>query len=278
MQEEAFFFDNRSGNQLFAYQHLVEDPSSVGVVFCHPFGEEKTRSYRSLVNFGRFLAEKGIPSLRFDMKGAGDSDGEFLELTVESQVEDTMDAISSLVERTGVKKIVLIGLRLGATIASLTAEKDPRVSHLVLLSPILKGANYWREILRMKQFASIWLKQPAKKFGELMQTLEQNGNIEIEAQMLSHDFVKQLQSINLLEQDLNFSGDVLITGVSKDSLGCEAAAKLQENYVKNSRSCMVWSEEERDYWSVLSLFDQYHPQATYQQTNNWLKQNELCNA
>lgn len=278
MQEKAFFFDNRSGEQLFAYQHLLDSEAPLGVVFCHPFGEEKNRSYRSLVNFGRYLAKQNIPSMRFDMKGCGDSDGEFSDITIDSQVDDTLDSISLFVEATKVEKVILVGLRLGATIAALAAEKDSRVNGLVMLSPIIKGANYWRDILRMKQFASIWLGKAAPKSAELMKQLEDDGHIEIEGQLLGHEFIQQLQSINLLKRETNFSGNVLITNVSKDSLGCEFANELSKNYQEKSHSSVAWTEEERDYWSVLSLFDQYNPEVTYQYTNDWIKKNELSHA
>ncbi len=275
MQEQAVFFENSHGVLLFGLHHQVEQPQDIGVVFCHPFGEEKHRSYRAFVNFSRYLSEQNIESFRFDVKGAGDSDGELCESTIESQVEDTLDAISFFQNKTKVKKIVLIGLRLGASIALLAAQKEPRVKGLVLLSPISKGANYWRELLRTKQFASISLNLPATKSSVLMQQLESTGTIEIEAQMLGIDFVNQLKSINLLEQIKQYSGELLVTGLARDSLGKELSQKLTEQHPASDKSSRLWCEEERDYWSILSLYDQYNPQATYQYTKDWLTEKGL---
>lgn len=275
MQEHALFFKNRHGEQLFGVQHLVDEPQDVGVVFCHPFGEEKHRSYRAFVNFGRFLASNNISSLRFDVKGAGDSDGLLSESSIESQVEDTLDAIALFQQKTNINRIILIGLRLGASIAAIAAQRDQRVSGLVLLSPISKGANYWRELLRTKQFASISLNQPATKSSVLIKKLEATGLIEIEAQMLSLDFVEQLKSINLLEEIQNFSGELLVTGLQRDSLGKELSNKLIEQHTAAEKSSRLWCEEERDYWSILSLYDQYNPEATYQYTKDWLTEKGL---
>jgi len=269
MSEQAFFFSNRNGERLFAFEHLVESASDIGVVFCAPFGEEKSRAYRVLAKFARYLSERGIPSLRFDSKGSGDSEGDMVDMTVDSLVEDTCDAISLLKARTKVKRVVLIGLRFGATVAALTAERDERVNSLVLLSPILRGAHYWRELLRMKQFASIWLQQAAKKSSEYKQILERDGRLEIEAQFVSKVFAEQIQQINLLKQTPSFKGDLLVTALAKDSLACELAAKVIEHYAEGN-SQVLWTEEERDYWSVLSLFDQYHPIPTFDYTYQWL--------
>lgn len=275
MLEQPLFFDNLNGEQLFGFHHKADNAKSVGVVFCHPFGEEKYRSYRAFVNFGRYLAVHNISSFRFDVKGAGDSDGELCESTIETQIEDTLDAISYFKNSSGVDTVVLIGLRLGASIAALTAERDDSITGLVLLSPISKGASYWRELLRTKQFASIALNQAATKSSELMQRLESTGEIEIEAQMLSLDFVNQLKAINLLEQTADFKGDLLVTGLARDSLGKDLSNKLVEQHQTNGHSSKLWCEEERDYWSILSLYDQYNPAATYQYTKNWLAEKGL---
>lgn len=274
MQEQALFFENRHGDHLFGVYHQTDSPQEVGIVFCHPFGEEKHRSYRAFVNFSRNLAKENISNFRFDVKGAGDSDGDLCESTIESQVEDTLDAITYFQSKSKVKKIVLIGLRLGASIAVLAAEKDPRINALVLLSPISKGANYWRELLRTKQFASISLNQPAVKSSVLMQQLDSSGLIEIEAQMLSLDFVNQLKSINLLENIEQYTGELLVIGLARDSLGKELYHRLTEQHGASNAS-RVWCEEERDYWSILSLYDQYNPQATYQYTMDWLNEKGL---
>ncbi len=275
MQEQPLYFENRHGNQLFGVHHPIDQAQDIGVVFCHPFGEEKHRSYRAFVNFGRYLAGHNITSFRFDVKGAGDSEGELCESSIESQIEDTLDAISFFRNRTNVNKIVLIGLRLGASIAVLAAQRDERIKGLVLLSPINKGANYWRELLRTKQFASISLKQPATKTSVLIQQLESTGLIEIEAQMLGIDFVDQLKSIDLLQQIEEYTGELLVTGLARDSLGKELSQKLTEQHALSAHSSQLWCEEERDYWSILSLYDQYNPHATYQYTRDWLTEKGL---
>ena len=274
MSETVEFFNNRTGDRIFSFLHTVEQKSDLGVIFCAPFGEEKSRSYRTLTKFARYLEKSNIPSMRFDSKGCGDSDGELHDMTIESQVLDTCDAISRFVEQTQVKRVVLVGLRFGATIAALAAEKDSRVEKLVLLSPVIRGAHYWREILRLKQFSSIWLNQPAKKATEYMHELDQQGMLEIESQFLSQEFVKQLQAINLLGREPTFSWDLLITSIAKDSLACELADKLAQHYAVSTRSYQTWNHEEREYWSVLSLFDQYHPEPTFEYVSQWLAQAE----
>ncbi|MCF6193183.1 MAG: alpha/beta hydrolase [Kangiellaceae bacterium] len=270
MQEQAIFVENRKGEQLFGFQHEPKQTRLTCVVFCHPFGEEKHRSYRAFYSFSTYLAKNNISSFRFDMKGAGDSDGELCESTIESQVEDTQDAISYFLKHSSATSVVLIGLRLGATIAALTAERDQRVCGLALLSPVYKGASYWRELLRTKQFAAIALKQKATKSSVLMKQLEDSGQLEIEAQLISFEFVNQLKAIDISIFLAKCNIPVLVTGLARDSIGKDVSNKLIEARSNKHQRTEIWHEEARDYWSILSLYDQYYPEATFERTLAWL--------
>jgi len=93
-------------------------------------------SIRMIAAYARELARAGYPALRFDFRGAGQSDGEFEQLTLSSCVSDLQHAVDVLVERTGVEEVVLIGWRLGATIAMRVGARDGRVRRLGLWDPV----------------------------------------------------------------------------------------------------------------------------------------------
>jgi len=149
-REEPFYFPC-CGRNLFAVMHQPET-STTGAAFllCAPFAEEKLWTHLVFVNLARDLAQRGHPVLRFDYGCTGDSDGNFEEATLETYLADIREALGVLSTRTGsVRGLGLIGLRLGASLAALVAEQAPEVERLVMWAPILRGANYMQELLRV---------------------------------------------------------------------------------------------------------------------------------
>jgi exosortase A-associated hydrolase 1 len=91
-------------------------------------------SHRQFTLLARELAEQGVPVLRFDYRGMGDSEGEMRDfLNVNEDLRAAIDAFGK--EVPAVRDVVLWGLCDAASAAMLYAHQDPRVSGLVLLNP-----------------------------------------------------------------------------------------------------------------------------------------------
>jgi alpha-beta hydrolase superfamily lysophospholipase len=146
-------------NQLFAWLHQPTKPlaSNLGVVICNPFGYESICAHRSVREFAEAFAAAGIHALRFDYLGTGDSaeiDENADQVTLWSQ--DVIAAIQELRVRTGVDRVCLLGIRLGALLAALAAAECRTVESLILIGPVVSGRRYVRE-MRMTQLAGIAL-------------------------------------------------------------------------------------------------------------------------
>jgi alpha/beta superfamily hydrolase len=88
----------------------------------------KVGSCRLYVKLARALAERGVPSLRFDLSGLGDSDVRKDALAFEeSAVAETQEAMDYLTRLRGWTSFQLAGLCSGADVAHMTAVVDPRV-------------------------------------------------------------------------------------------------------------------------------------------------------
>lgn len=120
---------------------------SAAVLLCNPFGEEAARAHRIYRALATQLERAGYSVLRFDYGGTGDSMGRSADATLAGWVADVELAAEELRVASGARKLVAIGLRLGATLAALASSRGAlRLRHLVLWNPVVDGAAYLREL------------------------------------------------------------------------------------------------------------------------------------
>ena len=139
------FYFGRSPRPLYGVLHEARGARRrPGVVICPPFGQEALRAHRSLRELASRLADAGVPALRFDYGGSGDSAGEPEDARLEGWVEDALAAVEEMREGTGEPRVALAGLRLGASVAALAAQRGEGVDvdALVLWEPVVDGAAH----------------------------------------------------------------------------------------------------------------------------------------
>lgn len=132
--ESALVFNCR-GESLVGILSMPEQRvGTVGVIIVVGGPQYRIGSHRHFVLLSRHLAESGIPCLRFDYRGMGDSTGDARDFT--SVADDIRAAVDTFLERSpGVQQVVLWGLCDGATAAAFYAAGDSRISGVVLLNP-----------------------------------------------------------------------------------------------------------------------------------------------
>lgn len=94
---------------------------------------------------GADLADAGVASLRFDLRGHGESEGRQEELTLASILNDIRVALAHVRKATDARRVSLLGASFGGGCCAYYAAKRPTgIDQLVLLNPQL---NYkWRTI------------------------------------------------------------------------------------------------------------------------------------
>lgn len=97
----------------------------------HGFGSNKGAG--NVLGPCDFLTGLGYATLRFDMRGCGESEGEKGRLICLEQVEDTRNAVSFLRTRAEIdpERIALIGSSFGAAVAIYTGGVDERVAAVI---------------------------------------------------------------------------------------------------------------------------------------------------
>jgi alpha/beta superfamily hydrolase len=261
MNETPCFFQN-GGYRLFGMVHAPTSPATGrGWVFCHPFAEEKLWAQRVYVSCARELAARGSWVVRFDAMGNGDSDGSFSESSVESGVSDIRCAINLLQESAGRDVSVgLLGLRFGATLAALVAEDHPAVRALVAWEPILDGARYMQETLRVNLTTQTAVyKEIRHNRDDLVRMMKDGHTVNVDGYDLSYAWYEQASAIKLAESAKRFAGSGLIVQIGKEGQPVRPDLQaFQSTYARAEIRQAVeepfWREIKRWYGEAPNLF------------------------
>ncbi|HWO17374.1 MAG TPA: alpha/beta hydrolase [Kofleriaceae bacterium] len=117
------------------------------MLLCNPFGEEASRAHRIFRVLATQLERAGFTAMRFDYSGTGDSGGESTAASLDDWLADIGLAAERLRSVSGAPRLVVVGLRLGATLAALAAARGAVAArHLVLWDPVVDGGAYLREL------------------------------------------------------------------------------------------------------------------------------------
>jgi len=87
--------------------------------------------------------------MRFDYYGTGDSAGDFGAGSVDEWLANIQSATQELREVSGLQKISLVGVRIGAALATYAATAENPVETLLLWDPIPDGAQYMEKMTEM---------------------------------------------------------------------------------------------------------------------------------
>lgn len=141
------FWLGPSSRRLYAALHAAPGAASTGVVLVPPLLHELPRSRRFITEVAGELAGLGLPTLRFDFHGTGDSGGSGEDLDLASMQRDIEWAVAALRERTQVRRVVLVAWRGGALALRGWLESGGSADLVLLWEPIVDGAAWVQELV-----------------------------------------------------------------------------------------------------------------------------------
>lgn len=140
---EPVSFDGHLGAM---HRPVAQAPHGVVVVLCPPLGRDARCAYRPLFLFAEALAAQGVPTLRYDHLGDGDS------MPLDPEIDcwphwtaGVEQAAAFARTHTGAQRLVLAGMRIGASLAAVAA-RSVKADGLVLLAPLATGQAWIREL------------------------------------------------------------------------------------------------------------------------------------
>lgn len=194
-------FFGASSRRLYGVYHPPRQRGRHSVLLCYPGIQEYNSAHWAFRRLAAMLAREGHHVLRFDYFGTGDSDGEAAEGTPQHWVEDVQEAAQELKDLSGTREVSVVGMRLGAAVATLASSRGLEARRLVLWEPVIDGASYVREL-------ELW---DARRNLILLHASRTRGRTD---ELLGHRFssaVRQsTESIDLLRQALPRADKALI--------------------------------------------------------------------
>jgi len=216
--ERRAFYLGEGGDAFFAWEHRAGGDGAappLAAVICGPVGHEYTRAHRTLRHLADRLARAGIPAVRFDYHGIGDSPGTDLDPDRLARWQrDIHAAIGHARAMASGGQVCLVGVRLGATLAALATESAP-VERLVLWNPCVKGRRYVRELQAIAQCAP-------------QVAADAPGALESAGFVMSAQTRAELSALDLTQHRIQVRDRVLVAGrddlAAEDPLGAHLGA------------------------------------------------------
>ncbi len=167
-----------------------------GVVLCPTFGHENMIAHRGWRRLAEQLAARGFSVLRFDYPGTGDSAGSETDPDrLAAWRASIAEAVRHLRETTGAGPVILVGLRLGATLALLAAEPIDGVDGVACLAPVLSGRRHVRELSLL---AKTW-----RAINLLPETTQPADHLDVVGDRLTAQTLAELSGLDLSRFDFN---------------------------------------------------------------------------
>jgi len=213
MPEERALTFECEGAKLVGILSEGNAAASRGVLIVVGGPQYRVGSHRQFALLARYLAANGLPTLRFDYRGMGDSQGDMRTFEhIDMDIRCAIDCFFLSVPK--LRDVVIWGLCDAASAALFYAHRDPRVVGLVLLNPWVRteqgsARTYLRHYYLSRLFQpQLWRKIASGEFS-VRRALADFGRLATEAvNRGSRGDVGQSSSISVTSQSDSTVGEL----------------------------------------------------------------------
>ncbi|HOK43035.1 MAG TPA: alpha/beta hydrolase [Thermoclostridium caenicola] len=185
--------------------HVPDHVSGKVPLVCmfHGFTGTRVEPHFIFVRLSRQLEKAGIASVRFDFGGSGESDGDFRDMTLLTELEDAKAILdyARTLPFADAERIGVMGFSMGGTVASLLAgDRKEDVAALCLWAP---AGNMGERILQDKK-------------PEEIQAFRSRGWWDIGGLILGVDFLETALKLDVFQRSAPYDKRVLLVHGDKD--------------------------------------------------------------
>ena len=223
---------------------------------CHPLFEERKSAHRIMVDAARALAAAGCVVLRFDYRGCGDSTGDFAAFSCADWREDIVQACRCLTDNTRVKRLGLLGLRLGASLAFEVGSTLDTVDFAVLWEPILNGRRHFDHELRRKVVREmVTFGQSRVTRATLLKDLEDGKPIDLDGFAVTPRLFAELGAVDLSKLPQRVARKTLLVQVAPTGAAPRELQGFKDAILSAGAAVDLVSVEEDPFWNLVGLVE-----------------------
>ena len=153
-----------------------------GVLLCCPGPQEYHMTHWAFRRLATQLARAGLATLRFDYSCTGDSAGAAHDAKLDQWEKDVVTAAAELKGLTGLRKLSVVGMRLGAVVAARAVAHGLKAQQLVLWEPVVSGSLYLKQLEELDAREALRLlhrvTEPRTELGGYLVTRRQREELE----------------------------------------------------------------------------------------------------
>jgi pimeloyl-ACP methyl ester carboxylesterase len=150
--ESVVRFRTLDGLNLTGTLARPDQPGDRGIVLVHGGGVTREEG-GFFTRLAAGLGEAGVASLRYDLRGHGESEGSQMDSPLTAHLNDIWSALAHLRESTGASRLSLLGASFSGGLAAYYAARGPdELTRLILFNPLLDYKNrfvdqkpYWSD-------------------------------------------------------------------------------------------------------------------------------------
>ena len=240
------------GDLIGFYHPPAPEVVAVGDVLVLPaFAEEMNRCRAMVTMQAQALAGVGMGTLVLDMRGTGDSAGEFDQADWDGWRDDLQLGLAWLRQH-GNGCRTLWGVRLGALMATQLAAQDAGIDQLLMWMPVVAGKPYWTQFLRIRIASEMDLPNRVKSTEALRQQSAAGQVVEASGYQVGPVLAQQLDRLEMpIAQSLAGKSIAWFeVGTNAETPVPRANAKLIGDWQANGLQVKVCQVVGAQFWQV----------------------------